>query len=55
MAKYTIKFQVRDDYELHGTAEKLEAQIADLLRKAVFPALNLDEVALSLEVKRSRN
>ena len=54
MAKYTVKFQVRDDYEVHGTAERLEAQLADLLRSAVFPALNLDEVALSLDVKKGR-
>ena len=55
MAKYSVKFQVRDDYELHGTAQAIEAKLADLLRSAVFPALNLDEVVLSLEVKRSRN
>lgn len=54
MAKYTIKFQVRDEYNLFNT-EAVEFALADLLRTAVFPALNLDEVPLSLEVKKGRN
>ena len=55
MKRYTITLKVSDPYDLHEGAQDLEVKVGDLLRKAVLPALNLDEVALSLEVKRSRN
>lgn len=51
MNKYTVKFQVEGNY---ATALDLEVAITDLLRAAVFPALGVDEVPLSIEIKRAR-
>jgi hypothetical protein len=39
---------------INTTAEEVETYFRDLLVKAVLPALNLDLVPLSLEVKKAR-
>lgn len=54
MSKYTIRIQVRDDYEMHAGPAELENQLADLLSTAVLPALNLSVVPLTLQVTRAR-
>jgi hypothetical protein len=52
---FTIRLQVREGYDTpNTTAEEVEIYLKDLLQKAVLPALNLDLVPLSLEVKKAR-
>ena len=51
---YTIRLQVREADFISTTAEEVEIYFKDLLQKAVLPALNLDLVPLSLEVKKAR-
>ena len=52
---FTIRLQVREGYATpNTTAEEVEIYLKDLLQKAVLPALNLDLVPLSLEVKKAR-
>jgi hypothetical protein len=52
--KYTISLQVTEADFIHTTVFDLEFYFKDLLQKAVLPALNLDLVPLSLEVKKAR-
>jgi hypothetical protein len=51
---FTIRLQVREADFINTTAEEVEIYFKDLLQKAVLPALNLDLVPLSLEVKKAR-
>jgi hypothetical protein len=52
---FTIRLQVREGYDTpNTTAEEVEIYFKDLLQKAVLPALNLELVPLSLEVKKAR-
>jgi hypothetical protein len=51
---FTIRLQVREADFINTTAEDVEFYFKDLLQKAVLPALNLDLVPLSLEVKKAR-
>jgi tRNA(Ser,Leu) C12 N-acetylase TAN1 len=51
---FTIRLQVREADFINTTAEEVEIYFGDLLKKAVLPALNLDLVPLSLEVKKAR-
>jgi hypothetical protein len=51
---FTIRLQVREADFINTTAEEVETYFKDLLQKAVLPALNLDLVPLSLEVKKAR-
>jgi hypothetical protein len=52
---FTIRLQVREAYSTpNTTAEEVEIYLKDLLQKAVLPALNLELVPLSLEVKKAR-
>jgi hypothetical protein len=51
---FTIRLQVREADFINTTAEEVEIYFKDLLKKAVLPALNLDLVPLSLEVKKAR-
>ena len=52
--KYTISLQVSEADFIHTTVFDLEFYFKDLLQKAVLPALNLELVPLSLEVKKAR-
>jgi hypothetical protein len=52
--KYSISFQVSESDFIHTTAEDLEYYLKDLLTKSVLPALNIDLVPLSFEVKKAR-
>lgn len=52
--KYSISFKVSEANFIHTTPEDLEYYLKDLLTKSVLPALNLDLVHLSFEVKRAR-
>jgi hypothetical protein len=51
---FTIRLQVREADFINTTAEEVEIYFGDLLKKAVLPALNLELVPLSLEVKKAR-
>jgi len=51
---FTIRLQVKEADFINTTAEEVETYFRDLLVKAVLPALNLDLVPLSLEVKKAR-
>jgi hypothetical protein len=51
---FTIRLQVREADFINTTAEEVEIYFKDLLKKAVLPALNLELVPLSLEVKKAR-
>jgi hypothetical protein len=51
---FTIRLQVREADFINTTAEEVEIYFKDLLQKAVLPALNLELVPLSLEVKKAR-
>ena len=53
--KFTIRLQVSEAYNTpNTTAEEVEIYFKDLLQKVFLPALNLDLVPLSLEVKKAR-
>ena len=52
--KFTIRLQVSEADFISTTAEDVEFYFKDLLQKAVLPALNLELVPLSLEVKKAR-
>lgn len=53
--KFTIRLQVTEAYSTpNTTAEEVEIYFKDLLQKVFLPALNLDLVPLSLEVKKAR-
>ena len=52
--KFTIRLQVSEADFIHTTAEDVEYSLKDLLQKAVLPALSLELVPLSLEVKKAR-
>jgi hypothetical protein len=52
---FTIRLQVREGYETpNTTAEEVEIYFKDLVQNVLLPALNLDLVPLSLEVKKAR-
>lgn len=55
MATYSVRFVVREipDGE-YINADNLEAAISDIFDKAVMPALQLEVLPLTLEVKKSR-
>jgi hypothetical protein len=55
MKKATVKFQVEINDFNEYTADSLEAALRDLLKKAVLPALNVELVPLSLDVKKARS
>lgn len=55
MPKYTVKFKVNLDNLNKNDAEILEYHLQDLLVKSVLPALNLDLVPLTLEVRKARS
>ncbi len=52
MKKYTVQFKVIS--ESNVGVEDVEYYLKDLLNKSVFPALNLELVPLTFEVKVSR-
>jgi hypothetical protein len=58
MAKYTVTFKVKcDDYLIADEKEffnHLPSELKDLLKVSVLPALNLEMVPLTFEVRRSR-
>lgn len=54
MATYSITFRVDDDADIYGDQYTLEHEILDLIKVAVIPALNLELLPLSFEVKKSR-
>ena len=54
MKKYTVTFKVTASEFNSDSLEDLEYYLKDLLNKAVFPALNLELVPLSFEVKKAR-
>ena len=63
MAKYTVSFKVNTEfhYQLKGDgakrfsdAEVLEIELKDLISTAVLPALDLNLVPLTFEVKKAR-
>ena len=52
---FTIRLQVREAYSTpNTTAEEVEIYFKDLVQNVLLPALNLDLVPLSLEVKKAR-
>jgi hypothetical protein len=52
---FTIRLQVREGYATpNTTAEEVEIYFKDLVQNVLLPALNLDLVPLSLEVKKAR-
>jgi hypothetical protein len=55
MKKATVRFQIEINSVGEYTAETLEAALRDLLKKAVLPALNVELVPLSLDVKKARS
>lgn len=54
-AKATIRFQVELDPDQYLTTNSLEVALQDLLKKAIFPTLNVELVPLSFEVKKARS
>jgi hypothetical protein len=52
MKKYSVQFKVIN--ESNVSAQDVEYYLKDLLNKSVFPALNLELVPLTFEVKVSR-
>ena len=54
--KVTVRFQI--ELNPYGgeeaTLQSVETYLLDLLKKAVFPALNVELVPLSYEVKKAR-
>jgi hypothetical protein len=59
MAKYTVNFKVNcDDYLIADKElffQGLEADLKDLIKVSVLPALNLDLVPLTFEVRKARS
>jgi hypothetical protein len=53
MKKYTVQFKVIS--ESNVGVEDVEYYLKDLINKSVLPALNLELVPLTFEVKVSRN
>jgi hypothetical protein len=52
---FTIRLQVREGYATpNTTAEEVEIYFKDLVQNVLLPALNLELVPLSLEVKKAR-
>lgn len=54
MVKATIHFQVELDPTQYPDTLSLEVALLDLLKKAIFPTLNVELVPLSFEVKKAR-
>lgn len=54
MTRYTVKLQVEEIGSTYYTKEKLEVYLKDLLISSTFPALEIELVPLSLEVKKAR-
>jgi hypothetical protein len=61
MAKYTVTFKVETEFHYHllgnrnlSDAEVLEIDLKDLISVSVLPALDLQLVPLSFEVKKAR-
>lgn len=52
--KYSVTFRVETPIHGSNTQEALEIYLKDLLTSSVLPALNLELVPLSLEVKKAR-
>lgn len=55
MVKATIRLQVELDPTQYPDTLSLEVALQDLLKKAVFPTLNVELVPLSLEVRKARS
>jgi hypothetical protein len=55
MVKATIRLQVELDPTQYPDTLSLEVVLQDLLKKAVFPTLNVELVPLSLEVRKARS
>jgi hypothetical protein len=54
MQNYTISFKVSDLTNIKDDAYDLEIYFKDLLVKTVLPALGMELVPLTLEVKKAR-
>lgn len=52
--KYSVTFRVQTPINGKNTAEALEVYLKDLLTSSVLPALNLELIPLTLEVKKAR-
>ena len=55
MKKYTVTFKVTASEFNSDNLADYEFYLKDLLNKAVLPALNLELVPLTFEVKKARN
>jgi hypothetical protein len=53
--KYTVTFKVIASEYNRDSINDYEFYLKDLLNKAVLPALNLELVPLTFEVKKARN
>jgi hypothetical protein len=53
--KYTVTFKVIASEYNSDSINDYEFYLKDLLNKAVLPALNLELVPLTFEVKKARN
>lgn len=54
MKKYSVTFRVETPIEGKHFQSALEIYLKDLLTKSVLPALNLELIPLTLEVKKAR-
>lgn len=54
MAKYTIQFKVNDLTTIMDDSVDLENYFQDLLETTILPALGMELLPLTLEVKKSR-
>ena len=54
MKKYSITFRVQTPINGAETAAALEVYLKDLLTSSILPALNLELIPLTLEVKKAR-
>ena len=53
--KYTVRFQVELDSSNIYKIEMMEFDLKDLIQSAVLPALNLELIPLTFEVKKARS